>query len=183
MEADEYAGNFDPYVPDIAVLISAEWDHPDVFPDETAVVEAFHAWVIRAGTLVVNRGDHGAERVVERLGTWPGRRIDVWLSTGEGPDPSPDPAAASTLVGRIVREDAEGTELEISGLRGPGMGRGGPEDTEPVDRVRLRLLGRHLAIDGLMAAGGALAVGVDPDSILAGLASFEGVGRRFRAQG
>ncbi len=33
VEADEYAGNFDPYRPDVAVLTSAEWDHPDVFAD------------------------------------------------------------------------------------------------------------------------------------------------------
>ena len=31
VEADEYAGNFDAYRPDVAVLTSAEWDHPDVF--------------------------------------------------------------------------------------------------------------------------------------------------------
>ena len=37
VEADEYAGNFDPYRPDIAVLTSAEWDHPDVFADRAAV--------------------------------------------------------------------------------------------------------------------------------------------------
>ena len=51
------------------------------------------------------------------------------------------------------------------------------------DRVRLRLIGRHMAIDGLMAAGGALAAGSDADDILAGLASFEGVGRRFELKG
>src|SRR5213078_986771 len=33
VEADEYAGNFDPYRPAIAVLLNAEWDHPDVFAD------------------------------------------------------------------------------------------------------------------------------------------------------
>ncbi len=62
----------------------------------------------------------------------------------------------------------------MRGLRGPDDG---------PDRVRLRLIGRHMAIDGLMAAGGALATGVDPDAILAGLASFDGVGRRFELKG
>ena len=62
----------------------------------------------------------------------------------------------------------------MRGLRGPG---------HAPDRVRLRLIGRHMAIDGLMAAGGALAAGVDPDAILAGLASYEGVGRRFELKG
>ena len=37
VEADEYAGNFDAYRPAVAVLTSAEWDHPDVFADAAAV--------------------------------------------------------------------------------------------------------------------------------------------------
>lgn len=84
------------------------------------------------------------------------------------------PLGDVTLVGRVVAEDPDGTDLEISGLRGPDA---------PRDRTRLRLIGRHMAIDALMAAGGALAVGVEPDAILAGLASFEGVGRRFELKG
>ena len=40
-----------------------------------------------------------------------------------------------------------------------------------------------MAIDALMAAGGAMAAGVGADAILAGLASFEGVGRRFELKG
>ncbi len=43
VEADEYAGNFDAYRPSVAVLTSAEWDHPDVFADGAAVVAAFEA--------------------------------------------------------------------------------------------------------------------------------------------
>ncbi|HYH92808.1 MAG TPA: cyanophycin synthetase [Candidatus Saccharimonadales bacterium] len=180
VEADEYAGNFDPYWPDIAVLISAEWDHPDVFPDEASVVSAFRDWVVKAATLVVNVSDSGARQVVEGLGDWSGRRFDVRLESpddvrGSGVDDAVGPPADATVVGRIIDETADGTELEITGLR--------PNDRSGRDRVRLRLLGRHMAVDGLMAAGGALAAGVDADAILAGLASFEGVGRRFELKG
>ena len=49
VEADEYAGNFDAYRPDVIVLTSAEWDHPDVFADRAAVLAAFEAWIRRAG--------------------------------------------------------------------------------------------------------------------------------------
>ena len=48
VEADEYAGNFDAYLPDVALLLNAEWDHPDVFADEAAVLDAFEAWLRRA---------------------------------------------------------------------------------------------------------------------------------------
>ena len=75
VEADEYAGNFDPYRPDVAVLTSAEWDHPDVFADRAAVVDCFAAWLERAAgvggrrpVLVANVGDPGVAEVVERLG-------------------------------------------------------------------------------------------------------------------
>ena len=81
VEADEYAGNFDPYRPAIAILTSAEWDHPDVFADEDAVVDAFERWIrrMRPGpggeppVVVANIGDPGAERVAARLADWPGR--------------------------------------------------------------------------------------------------------------
>ena len=78
------------------------------------------------------------------------------------------------ILARVSAEDGDGTDLEIRGLRpDPGV----------VDRVRLPLIGRHMAIDGLMAAGGAFAAGLGADEILAGLASFEGVGRRFELKG
>ncbi len=176
VEADEYAGNFDPYRPDITVLISAEWDHPDVFADEAAVVSAFAAWIGRAGpatggtpTLVANVGDRGVRAVLAALEDWPGRRIGVQLVADAG-----EVAPGAAIVGTIVGEDGDGTDLSVTGLRGPGAA---------PDRVRLRLIGRHMAIDGLMAAGGAYATGLDADAILAGLASFEGVGRRFELKG
>ena len=186
VEADEYAGNFDPYRPDIAVLVSAEWDHPDVFADEGEVVRAFADWIgrSRAGThgdpvLVANVGDPGVGRVLAALEGWEGRRIAVRLE-GEG-DPPVEAAqgvdvrpADATLVGRILAEDPDGTDLEIRGIR--------TADDVP-DLVRLRLIGRHMAIDGLMAAGGAMAAGIEADDIVAGLASFEGVGRRFELKG
>ncbi len=69
VEADEYAGNFDPYVPVVALLLNAEWDHPDVFADESAVLDAFAAWLEHApaATLVANLADPGVARIVARL--------------------------------------------------------------------------------------------------------------------
>ena len=63
--------------------------------------------------------------------------------------------------------------LVIHGL--PGHPAGAPVD--------IALIGRHNADDALGAAGAALAYGLPPDAILAGLASFRGVGRRFEVKG
>ncbi len=75
VEADEYAGNFDAYQPNVAILTSAEWDHPDVFADDAAVIAAFEAWLRRmpaGSTVVANVGDAGVETVLDRLRDWPG---------------------------------------------------------------------------------------------------------------
>ncbi len=180
VEADEYAGNFDPYRPAIGCLISVEWDHPDVFPDEDAVVATYVAWIRgfdgggERPVLVANVGDRGVRRVVGALSDWPGRTLPVEL-VAAGRDARSAAAAADAsggIGGAIVAEDEAGVELALAGLA-PGR----------VDRVRLQLAGRHMVADGLVAAGGALVAGLDADAIIGGLASFQGVGRRMELKG
>jgi UDP-N-acetylmuramate--alanine ligase len=175
VEADEYAGNFDAYRPDVTVLTSAEWDHPDVFADRRAVVDCFAAWLARAAisvaepVLVANVGDAGVVEVVQRLeaDSWPGRVVRTRLEPGIG-----KVASAEVLVGSIMAADPEGTTLRLDG--------GGL--AEPLI-ARLRLAGRHNACNALGVAGAALALGVQPDAVAAGLASFAGVGRRLERKG
>jgi UDP-N-acetylmuramate--alanine ligase len=187
VEADEYAGNFDAYRPDVAVLTSAEWDHPDVFTDRRAVVDCFVAWLERAGrtvarpVLIANVGDPGVAEVVLRLesAVWPGRILRTWLEPGIGGAASADrpmsgapPASAEIMIGSIVEADAAGTTLR---LEGGGL-------AEPLI-ARLRLAGRHNACNALGVAGAALDLGVQPGAVAAGLASFGGVGRRLERKG
>lgn len=187
VEADEYAGNFDPYRPDVAILTNAEWDHPDVFPDRAAVVDGFAEWLRRTrsgATLVANAADDGVADVVERLGDWPGdvlayalvdqapqrlgsyaRAIAERFATGGRP--------AATLLGRITAADRAGTTVEIHGLDPLA----GPIST------RLGTAGRHNVVNALAVAGAASVLGLQPAAIATGLASFEGVGRRLERKG
>ena len=187
VEADEYAGNFDAYRPDVAVLTGAEWDHPDVFADEAAVIDSFVAWLRRApdgGTAVINVGDPGgravalglADTALQIVGTvilddtaieavGPARALETTLRTRAG--------AARPLVGRIVESDPSGTTLEIVGLES------GPAPL----RVRLSSAGRHNAANALGVAGAAAALGVEPRAIADALGSFTGVGRRLERKG
>ncbi len=186
VEADEYAGNFDPYRPDVAVLTGAEWDHPDVFADAAAVEATFAAWLRRVpdgSTLVANVADSGAETVVTQLldraihvvgyalidaspaGRGFDRGITERFATSAGP--------ARAVLGRIVRAEATGTVLEIHGLD-PLAG--------PVT-VDLRTAGRHNAANALAVAGAAAALDTPIASIVAGLESFVGVGRRLERKG
>jgi UDP-N-acetylmuramate--alanine ligase len=172
VEADEYAGNFDAYQPEIAILTSAEWDHPDVFADADAVAEAFAAWLRRApdgAILVANAGDPGVESVLERLWGRPLATVryavvEAWADgVGLGAD----------ITGRITAADAGGTTLEVRGLA---------DDDEPVI-LRLATAGRHNAANALAVAGAARAAGLDAAAIARGLASFTGVGRRLERTG
>lgn len=186
VEADEYAGNFDPYRPDVAILTGAEWDHPDVFADADAVEASFEAWLRRApdgATLVAHIGDAGAARVTERLRDRPihvvayalleasparggfVRGIAERFTTAAGP--------ATTVLGRIVRSEPGGTTLEIHGLD-PLAG--------PLE-VALRTAGRHNAMNALAVAATAATLGVEPSVIASALATFSGVGRRLERKG
>jgi UDP-N-acetylmuramate--alanine ligase len=186
VEADEYAGNFDSYRPDVSVLTSAEWDHPDVFADRAAVVDAFETWLRRAGeagrrpVLVANLGDAGVAEVVRRLHDWPGTVLATRLAGS--PDPALDqagrgapvaaPGVNDSLAGTIVAADPAGTTLRLEGA----------SLSAPLT-VRLRLAGRHNAGNALGVAGAALSLGVAPEAVAEGLGSFEGVGRRLERKG
>ncbi len=186
VEADEYAGNFDAYRPDVAVVTGAEWDHPDVFVDESAVIDTFVEWLGRGsdGTVaVVNVGDPGGQAVAGQLtdshlrvvgtGLLDGsalelaraaRDVEARFRTRDGP--------AQPILGRIIESDPAGTTLEILGLTA------GRSVT-----ARLASAGRHNAANALGVAGAAMSLGVSSEVIVSALGSFEGVGRRLERKG
>lgn len=194
VEADEYAGNFDPYRPSVIVLTSAEWDHPDVFEDRAAVLACFEGWIRRAGeagqaagrepVLVANVGDDGVAELAARLADWPGRIVATALA-----DIAPQRAGSyargmadrfrtssgpgAALLGRVVGAGPESTTIEIIGLDALA----GPVP------VRLPTAGRHNAANALGVAGAAAAIGLGPGAIADGLAGFAGVGRRLERKG
>ena len=171
VEADEYAGNFDAYVPSLAVLTSIEWDHPDVFADVAAVREAFTEWLRRMpadGVIVANVDDEGVATVVNEVNRdHPMTVVDIALTDTEGP------RSEIAVSGRISAADRAFTTLELRGLR---------PDGQPLV-AQLRTAGRHNAANALCAAVAASRIGVPPETIVRGLASFPGVGRRLERIG
>lgn len=180
VEADEYAGNFEPFRPAVAVVTSVEWDHPDVFADRGAVVAAFERWLVAAGegsgapgssvtppgdgaggpTLVANVADPGVATLLGRLGPRIGRVVRYGVAVPGGAD----------LRARIVAADPDGTSIELEGLDGTRA-------------IRLPTAGRHNVANALAVAGAALALGVPGPAIAAGLESFPGIGRRLQRVG
>lgn len=163
VEADEYAGNFDPYQPSVAVLLNAEWDHPDVFADEAAVLDAFEAWLRRAAdatalTLVANTGDQGVARIVERLTGWKGRIVTFSLG------------GASETAARLEMVDGR-TKLAAR-----------HSDASEAS-FEVGLAGSANAANALAVIAVARVLGVDDAFVRESLAEYKGVGRRMEVKG
>jgi UDP-N-acetylmuramate--alanine ligase len=184
VEADEYAGNYDAYYPDVVALTTIEWDHPDVFADRGAVIEAFTQWLGRVpgATLVANLEDPG---VVDLLGSIQGSSgrtggiVGVSLADPEAPGRSEEPAELwmdRRIAGRVVDRLPDGTVLEVDGL------------ASSTRRIHLPTVGRHNASNALVAL--ATAASLEPatsdasaDRLLWALTSFPGIGRRLERKG
>ena len=173
VEADEYAGNFDPFHPSVAVLLNAEWDHPDVFAHEDAVLNAFERWIRAASeggrrtTLVANTGNAGVARLVAQLaGDWGGDTVTYQVvPKGVGV-----PADDVDVAGSIDRDESR---LLVEFRRG----------RRRILPARLALPGRHNAENAVAVAAAAAVLGVRDGVIIQGLEGFRGVGRRFELKG
>ncbi len=184
VEADEYAGNFAPYHPAVAILLNAEWDHPDVFADEAAVLAAFDGW-IRAmvpgpdgpPTLIVNVADAGARQVADGLDDWPGTRVRVALEPSEDERAAMRPSdpehvlGGVDVIGRLVPSATGWDTLEVRGSLTGDL------------RLPMPLAGRHNAADALCVAAAAAVLRVPGSAIEAAVGSFGGVGRRMEVKG
>jgi UDP-N-acetylmuramate--alanine ligase len=185
VEADEYAGNFDAYFADVIALTSIEWDHPDVFADRAAVIEAFASWIARVpgATLIANLDDDGVVELLERLqagGARTGPVVGVSIGAGEAPE-GPERTADAVwidrrLTGTVIALTEGGTVVEIEG-----------QASSP-RRVHLPTVGRHNAANGLVALATAVALDggndvADADRLLWAMSTFPGIGRRLERKG
>jgi UDP-N-acetylmuramate--alanine ligase len=186
VEADEYAGNFEPYRPELALVTNVEWDHPDVFADLEAALAMFERWLrtsaaaVKRPTLVINVGDEGAATLRDRLTDWPGDIVEVAvLMEIEEPVAATAPLSPSTaqahperLTARILATTPAGTHVAFVGGR----------LDEPF-HAQLPTAGRHNVANALVVAGAAVALGVGSADLARGLETFPGVGRRLERLG
>ena len=169
VEADEYAGNFDAYRPTLVLLTGAEWDHPDVFANRAAVLDAFEAWLGRvpSATIVANAGDAGVRELLDRLAGRQGTIVRCGVVTLHG-----GATAGLDVQATILASDPDGTSIAIDGL---ADGAATP--------VRLPTFGAHNVANALLVAAAGRELGLEPQVIAAGLASFPGIGRRLERKG
>ncbi len=166
IEGDEYdsaffdkTAKFLKYLPDIAVIGNIEFDHADIYADLEEIRVAFRRLV----NLVPTRG--------------------LLLLGADSPEAAAMRAFARSPVETVgLTEDADWYGYGVR-VRGEGTSFGVRHAGADLGRFELPLLGAHNVRNALAAIAIAHAVGVDPQSIAAGLARFKGVKRRLEALG
>ncbi|WP_425569003.1 UDP-N-acetylmuramate--L-alanine ligase [Pseudonocardia xishanensis] len=160
VEADESDGSFTAYAPLVAVVTNVEPDHLDHHGSEVAyraVFEEFLGRIAPGGTLVSGADDPGAAALAAVAES---RGIPVRSYGRTGSD--------ATLVD--FRPDGAGSRV---------VARHGGVDLT----VRLSVPGEHMALNALGALLAGVELGAPVDGLLAGLAAFDGVRRRFEFKG
>ena len=166
-EADESDGSLLEYTPDVVVVTNIEADHLDFFGSAENYVAVFDEFVTRlrpGGVLVVCVDDPGAAALAERSAARGVRVLRYGSSTGVG----------ANLAASLMDWEPQGTG-SVATVRFAGQ-------AEPRG-LRLAIPGRHMALNALGAVLAASEAGADVDAVLDGLASFEGVRRRFESIG
>ncbi|WP_214408103.1 UDP-N-acetylmuramate--L-alanine ligase, partial [Pseudonocardia lacus] len=160
-EADESDGSFLAFSPVVAVVTNVEPDHLDHYGSAAAYEAAFRDFLGRiepGGALVTCTDDPGAAALAADAAA---RGVRV-LGYGRGP------GAHARLVD--FRPDGTGARLV---LRHAGV----------EHLLRLGVPGEHMALNALAALLAAVELGADAEGVLAGLAAFDGVRRRFEFRG
>ncbi|GAA4884717.1 UDP-N-acetylmuramate--L-alanine ligase [Pseudonocardia benzenivorans] len=163
VEADESDGSFTAYAPEVAVVTNVEPDHLDHHGTEEAyraVFEAFVGRIAEKGTLVVCADDAGAAALGEQAEAR-GLTVRRYGRTATGPDDA-------VLLDHVP--DGPGARM-----------RARHRDAELA--VRLAVPGEHMALNALAALLAGVELGAPVDGLLAGLAEFDGVRRRFEFKG
>lgn len=184
VEADEYGGNFDPYFADAALILNADWDHPDIFADRAEVVRTMVNWaapILERGALVVNAADPGGAEVAAGLREFGQGNLITYAVRSQRRNvdlrPSRVDAVAELVEAGDGRVALRHLELSTKALRLA------PAAAGLLDReIPIGLLGAHNASNALGVALLASATGGSAEGIQGALANFGGVGRRMEVR-
>ena len=158
-EADESDGAFLVYTPSGAIVTNVDADHLDQWGTEQAYAEAFGRFAAGVEDFVVlGVDDTGAAALAPHVAAG----AEVWSA---GFDDS------ARVRGVDLRVEATSTTFSVL------------LDGEPLVDVALAVPGRHYAIDALLALAAGLALGHEPQSLAAGLATYTGAARRMQLLG
>jgi UDP-N-acetylmuramate--alanine ligase len=167
-EADESDGSFLAYSPDVALVTNIEADHLDHHGTVEAYAASFDAFAARlraGGVLIANADDPGSAALADRA------------------------AAAGTRVRRYGRAATAAADAQLLTYT-PAGGRGSatvvltePDGARSQVHLEVTVPGEHMAYNAVGALLAGLELGAPRSGLLAGLAGFGGVRRRFEFAG
>ncbi len=160
VEADEFDRSFHGLFPDVAIITSVAFDHPDIYDDQDAYDGAFLGFVRNIkpdGTLIIAGDDVGAQRLlvsVRDLG-----RDDLTVQTfGE----------TDGADWRLTRSGGGWSLLDPQGKS---------------HSLKLAVPGRHNARNAVAALAALHAFGFGVNAAAKALGAYTGIGRRFEHKG
>ncbi|MCV7266631.1 UDP-N-acetylmuramate--L-alanine ligase [Mycolicibacterium doricum] len=162
-EADESDGTFVAFSPEVAVVTNVGADHLNFYGTKEVYAAAFDKFAARIqtpGVLIVCADDPGAAEL--------GRRV----------------ASTGTAVHRYGRTATKSGDATLSAFEPElGQGRVQMRYQSRAFEFDLQVPGEHMALNALGAFLAGVAVGASPDDLVAGLAAYGGVRRRFELKG
>ncbi len=157
VESDEYDKAFLTLTPAVAVVNNVEADHLECYGSVESLEEAFATFAGRAETVLGGADDPGVQRVLQAASS---RRI--WRF---------GLAADADLRISEIRQGADGSRARVSLPDGK------------IVKLELGVPGLHNLRNATAVIGVALALGAPLDPVLAALARYRGLGRRFERLG
>lgn len=162
VEGDEYARHFLEFSPSAVIVNNIELDHTDIFPDLSAMIEAFRALLRRVrdgGLVIANADDPQVQTLIgQERSLLEERRIRVrTFGFGAHADYSIMDYTARPGEQAFVLRDEQGV----------------------LHRLSLRVPGKMNAMNAVAAATLALLIGVRPEIVRSVLAAYGGIWRRF----
>lgn len=160
VEADEFDRSFLGLFPNVAIITSVAFDHPDIYDDQDDYDQAFvdfSAQIKPGGTLIIAGDDQGSARVRSRV----------------------DALGQSDLAVRTFGEHGawewilEGSEGNWTVIDPSGTRHGLP----------LSVPGRHNARNAVAALAALDALGMEIGRSIHALGTYKGIGRRFEHKG
>ena len=152
-EACEYGDSFLSLRPSVSLFLNLEWDHPDYFPSEAALMRSFARAADRSGVVLYSAESSLLSQMVERYG------IKNALSVGRD-------ASCDFRYEIEAYERARATVRFDSGKVAPFS-------------VPLSVEGRFQAQNAAMVLAAASYLSLPQDAVMGALSSFSGIPRRL----
>lgn len=161
VEADEFDRALLWLTPDVGVVTTISFDHPDHFADQDAYDRAFVEFALQVrpgGTLLTSSDDPGCQRLLATLRSQESRPGFSVQTFGQG-------------------QDADWTYRRLDDR----WAISGPDGVE--HQLDLKAPGRHNAANATAAVAAMHALGIAIPDAIRGTGAFTGVGRRFEHKG